>query len=73
MKNCTLREVLLADMYEAEIKRLKAELSRYKQGVEMEGEINGLSGIWIDDIRIQQYFDLGQRVRVLVMKEDGDE
>ena len=60
------------DMAAEQIDELTKELDRYKQGVEVEGETNALSGIWVDDIRLQQYFDLVQRVRVMVMKVEEE-
>lgn len=59
-----------------EIDRLTAELERYKQGVEYEGKIRPLFEFYAPpdmfflNIIVRGDFNIGQRVRVLVMKEE---
>ena len=56
-----------------EIARLTAELARYKQGVEVEVTVDsydyGDTSFICEDIKLPSEFR-GQRVRVLVMKEE---
>lgn len=59
---------------EIELAEARAELTSYKTGVEVEGAIGGYNSIVIgtkSNTTLLGQFEVGQRVRVLVMKKEG--